>query len=122
MVVIVVRVVKVVKVVKVVIVVMVMMVVIVVIVMGVSRAACLPAGRSTNQQINKSTNTLPQVCLQQLAPGGIFQPFDGFFLDLSHPFACKAEFLPDFFQGMGMLAIEPEIKPDNIGFTIGQGR
>lgn len=64
---------------------------------------------------------LAKVGLEDLAPGSMLKPFDGFFLDLPYPFAGKIELLANFFQCMGMLSVEAEIQADNIGFAIGEG-
>ena len=64
---------------------------------------------------------LTQVAFKDFAPGGVFQPFDGFFLDLPYPFTGQVKLFPDLFQGMGMFSVEPEIQPDDAGFPVGKG-
>ena len=50
----------------------------------------------------------------------MLEAFDGFFLDLPHPFAGQVKFFPDLLQGVGVFPVEPEIEPYNAGFPVGQ--
>ena len=50
----------------------------------------------------------------------MFESADGFFLDLTHPFAGQVEAFANFFKGHRMAAIEAEIQPDHIGFPLGK--
>ena len=64
---------------------------------------------------------LSEVGFQDLAPGCVFQPFDGFFLDLPYPFPGQVELLTDFFQGMGMFPVQSEIQFNDARFAMCQG-
>lgn len=78
-------------------------------------------GNSFSSEPGFSLTCSSQIGSQDLAAGGVFQPFDRFFLDLSYPFPGEVEFFPDFFQGMGMFAVQAEIQSDDIGFPVRKG-
>ena len=47
----------------------------------------------------------------------MFQPADGFFLDLSYPFTGKVEALANFLEGERVFAAKLEVQPYNFDFA-----
>ena len=62
-----------------------------------------------------------QVTFQNFASGSVFEPLNGFFLDLPDPLPGKVKFFTDLLQGMGMFPVESEIESDNTRLPVSEG-
>ena len=65
---------------------------------------------------------LTEIGFEDLAPGGMLQPLDSLFLDLSYTLTGQVELLTDFFKGMRVLSVQSEIQLNDGSLAMGQGR
>lgn len=75
---------------------------------------------SLNLQIALLGNNFLQIRLEVFAFVVVFQPADGFFLDLSNTFAGQVKLRPDFFQRVFVIVSNAEIHEQHLFFLLAQ--
>ena len=65
---------------------------------------------------------LTEIGFEDLAPGGMLQPLNSFFLNLPDAFTGQVELLANLLESMRVLAVQSEIQLNDGSLTMGQGR